>query len=79
MIFVLVTKGKHESVDCAMVRVFDTKEAAETFCQKQNDPAKKYWTKAAIVKDNVLYELSGREPAKDEPDFEEEWDSYYQA
>lgn len=57
MALVLVTTGKHESVDTAEVRIFDNNEAAELFCKKKSTGPKKYWTKAEIVLDGLEISL----------------------
>ena len=50
---VLVTEGKHESVDFAKVVAFDSYLAAIEFCQATNTGRTKYWKKAELVADGV--------------------------
>lgn len=54
---VLVTSGKHESVDAAQVHVFDSFVSAADFCRSKNTGKKKYWTKAEIVNEGESVEL----------------------
>lgn len=54
---VLVTEGKHESVDYAKVVTFASKLAALGFCEANNTGRTKYWKKAEIVEDGERVEL----------------------
>lgn len=58
MIIVLVTTGKHESVDTAKVRLFDERWEAEDYCKNINTGKQKYWINAEIVQDSVPIELA---------------------
>ena len=60
-VIVLATKGKRESVDYAMIKLFYNKKEASEFVKNTNDQGKKYWTKAEVVFDGSEFELvSGR-------------------
>lgn len=54
---VLVTKGKRESVDYAMIKLFYNKKEALEFIKNTNDIGKKYWTKAEVMFDGAESEL----------------------
>lgn len=56
-IIVLITEGKHESVDCATVRLFLTSAEAVAFCNQKNTGKQKYWTKAEILEDGERVDL----------------------
>ncbi len=57
-IIVLVTRGKHESVDYAGVYLFDNMGDAQKFCKSKNTGKIKYWTKAEIIPNGIEIELS---------------------
>jgi hypothetical protein len=57
MIIVLVTTGKHESVDTAKIRLFEERFQAEDYCNLMNSGKMKYWKYAQIVKDGEQVEL----------------------
>jgi len=57
MFIVLVTHGKHDSVDYASVHLFEDSQSASDFCQTKNTGAKKYWTKAERIADGEEVEL----------------------
>ena len=54
---VLVTSGKHESVDFVKVVFCASREDAEAFCKDTNTGRIKHWTKAEIVKESETIEL----------------------
>lgn len=56
-IIVLVTDGKHESVDSASVRLFENKTDAEAFIALTCSGPKKYWTHAEIVEVGEVIEI----------------------
>ena len=47
-VIVLVTSGKHESVDSCTVCIFDSREQAERYIQEWSISGK-YWRKCQIV------------------------------
>jgi len=57
MAIVLITTGKHESVDTAEIRIFSYLGAAESFCKKISTGPKKYWTDAQIIEEGVEISL----------------------
>jgi hypothetical protein len=57
MIIVLVTTGKHESVDTAKVVLFFERFQAEDYVKGISTGKRKYWTKAEIVDSNEVVEL----------------------
>ena len=57
MIIVLVTTGKHESVDYAKVRLFEERFQAEEYCKQISTGKQKHWTDAVIVDDSVTVEI----------------------
>lgn len=57
MIIVLVTTGKHESVDTAKVRLFEERFQAEDFCKATSTGKRKYWQNAEIVREHEVVEL----------------------
>ena len=63
MVIVLETSGKHESVDYATVRVFDTLEEANDYCHGVATGLVKYWTEAIVVQNGEKIELSQPESA----------------
>ena len=67
IVLVLVTTGKHESVDTARVFAFANYALAEAFCESRNTGKIKYWTKAEIVSDGEKVELCQPEDWKGEP------------
>ena len=58
MYIVLVTQGKHESVDYATVRTFDDLDAANMFIKKTATGKQKYWVDATLVEDGEELELT---------------------
>lgn len=56
-VIVLITRGKHDSVDYAQVVLFETIGAAQTFCKEKCTGRKKYWTDAVIVRNGEEVEL----------------------
>lgn len=48
-VIVLVTEGKHESVDYVTVFMFDTEDEASKFCKEKSTGKQKYWIDACIV------------------------------
>lgn len=56
-IIVLVTWGKHDSVDRASVRLFESPAAAQDFCTATHAPEGKHWTKCEILRDGDEIEL----------------------
>ena len=56
-VIVLVTKGKHETVDYAQVMIFNTACLAEIYCKQTNTGKEKYWVKAEIVGEGKEIEL----------------------
>lgn len=63
MIIVLVTNGKHESVDYAKIRMFESTWQADEFISSVSTGKCKYWTYAQIVEEFEQVELC-------EPDWE---------
>ena len=61
---VLLTEGKHESVDYATVVLFNDRVAAIRFCKQMNTGKEKYWKNAEVVEDRVRVALG-------QPDWEE--------
>lgn len=57
MIIVLVTEGKHDSVDYATVKLFEERFQAEDFCKTANTGKQKYWRSAEILRDGEQIEL----------------------
>lgn len=58
-IIVLVTRGKHDVVHFAHVRLFDTFKSANECIEEMADTVKqKHWTKAEIVDDFHEVELT---------------------
>lgn len=57
MEIVLVTEGKHETVDYVSVKVFDTMREALEFCDSKNTGKKKYWTDTTIIQSGEKIEL----------------------
>ena len=60
-ILVLVTEGKNESVDRAVVRTFPSTEDANNFVEITNEkysPEQKHWTYAEIVRDGEIVKLT---------------------
>ena len=56
-VIVLVTEGKHESVDYAKIATFENRIAALEFCKANNTGRKKHWKKAEIIEDGEQVEL----------------------
>lgn len=56
-IIVQVTQGKHESVDYAGVKLFDTLQEAEKFMAENNTGKQKHWKNCIIVESGELMEL----------------------
>lgn len=56
-IIVFVTQGKHESVDYAGVKLFDTLQEAEKFMAENNIGKGKYWRDCILVNSGELMEL----------------------
>lgn len=63
-IIVLVTEGKHDSVDYVTVLTFDDNMSALKFCKANSTGKQKYWQNAEIVK-------SGQKVDLGQPDFED--------
>lgn len=60
MYIVLVTEGKHDSVDDVRVAAFNTRADAQTYVdatENQFDPEAKYWRSAEIVTQYERIEL----------------------
>jgi len=57
MIIVLVTRGKHESVDFAFIMMFDTTIEANSYVEGINTGKCKYWTHAEIMMPGEEIEL----------------------
>jgi len=49
MIIVLVTRGKHESVDSVSIMMFDTTIEANSYVEGIKTGKCKYWTHAEII------------------------------
>ena len=58
MNIVLVTTGKHDSVDTVAVRFFDERGRAEQYCESLITGETKYWTYAEIVDEGYTTELA---------------------
>jgi len=58
MFIVLITTGKHETVDTAEVRLYQNKEDAEKACKEISTGHTKYWTEAQILKNGEEVYLS---------------------
>ena len=56
-VMVLVTRGKHESVDTARVFAFANYALAAAYCESRNTGKVKHWTKAEIIDDGEEVEL----------------------
>ena len=56
-IIVLVTKGKHESVDYASVHLFDNNKEAKDFIKSTRTGPQKHWTEAEMMVDGFEVEL----------------------
>lgn len=61
MSIVLITKGKHESVDTAEIKIFSYLKPAEEFCAKTSTGMRKYWIKAEIIDEGVEISLNSPE------------------
>ncbi len=56
-VIVLVTEGKHESVDYVKVMLFDNRTLALEFCKVNNRGPKKNWVYAEIIDAGTRIEL----------------------
>lgn len=59
-VLVLVTEGKNESVDRAIVRTFQSREDANVYVNTINEkysPEQKHWVYADIIRDGEVIEL----------------------
>lgn len=57
-VIVLVMRGKGDGrADYAEVYTFSNHEAAQAFCEKQQNTTSKYWTRAEIVVQGESVEL----------------------
>lgn len=57
MFIVLVTSGKHDSVDYAKVRLFEEYAQAEDYIKRTCTGRQKYWNHAEILRDGETVEL----------------------
>lgn len=58
MYIVLTTKGKHETVNAACVKLFTSIHDAQEYCDMTNTGKQKHWIKAEIVYDGEVIELT---------------------
>lgn len=59
MIIVLETSGKRDCVDNVKVKLFESREEAQQYCDKTTDNPmdEKYWRYAEIIEEGHEYEM----------------------